>query len=65
VFATRLLRIAKAGHSLILQTHDEAVPEVDEALDKQAIVDLMTVVPDWMPSLPLAAEAAEGKSYAI
>ena len=65
VFATGLLRIAKAGHSLILQTHDEAVPEVDEALDKQAIVDLMTVVPDWMPSLPLAAEAAEGKSYAI
>jgi hypothetical protein len=65
VFATGLLRIAKAGHSLILQTHDEAVPEVDEALNKQAIVDLMTVVPDWMPSLPLAAEAAEGKSYAI
>jgi DNA polymerase family A len=65
VFATGLLRIAKAGHTLVLQTHDEAVPEVDEALHKQAIVDLMTVVPDWMPTLPLAAEAAEGKTYAI
>lgn len=65
VFATGLLNLRNAGKKLILQTHDEAVPEL--ALDEPAseIVRLMTIVPEWMPTLPLAAEATEGTNYAI
>ena len=65
VFAYGLLNLAKAGKTLILQTHDESVTEITEDSESKDNVRLMTMVPEWMPTLPLAAEAAIGDNYAI
>lgn len=60
VFADCVLRLEAAGYSLILHAHDEAVCLVDEATaeaDCAAIEKIMSTPPEWMPSLPQAAEA--------
>lgn len=60
VFADCVLRLEAAGYSLILHAHDEAVCLVDEATaeaDCAAIENIMSTPPEWMPSLPQAAEA--------
>lgn len=64
IFGECLLRLDQ-HYDLVLQTHDEAVVEVPDATDAQDIVKLMTIPPSWMPNIPLAAEAVEGKNYAI
>lgn len=60
VFADCVLRLEAAGYSLILHAHDEAVCLVDEATaeaDCAAIEKIMSTPPEWMPTLPQAAEA--------
>ena len=60
VFADCVLRLEAEGYSLILHAHDEAVCLVDEATaeaDCAAIEKIMSTPPEWMPSLPQAAEA--------
>ena len=47
-------------------THDELLWEVDEAEEKQAkeaMLDIMTVAPDWAAGLPLRAEIKSGAVY--
>lgn len=65
IFATQLLEIRKQGIPLVLQTHDEAVVEVNEHFDAGVVVGIMSTCPDWIPNLPLAAEASEGKNYCL
>lgn len=55
----------RAGIELVLQTHDEAVAEVDESTDASTVSQHMTVAPSWMPGIPLATEAVEGTHYAL
>jgi DNA polymerase I-like protein with 3'-5' exonuclease and polymerase domains len=51
---------------LALQVHDELIYVVDEHI-AQPVLDLViqeiSRVPDWLPSIPLAAEGSFGISY--
>ena len=47
-------------------THDELLWEVDETEEKhakEAMLDIMTVAPDWAAGLPLRAEIKSGAVY--
>lgn len=63
VFCDGLLRLRAAGHTPLWTVHDEAIVEVDENVPVSDITRLMTVAPDWMPGLPVEAEAVESRKY--
>jgi hypothetical protein len=43
--------------------HDEAVLEVKPDVKASDVREIMSVTPDWMPGLPLDAEAKECDRY--
>lgn len=63
------MRVRKMTEGLLLpahQVHDELIYVVDENLAEQVsrlVVDEMSKAPEWMPHVPLAAEAHIGPSY--
>lgn len=63
VMADGWLRVAEAGHDVVLTVHDELVVEIPEDGDEQEIAKLMSVPPKWWPSLPVAAEAVASNYY--
>lgn len=51
---------------VVAHTHDEIVIEVDKAdmeAGRDALVEVMTAVPDWAPGLPIAADATVHEWY--
>lgn len=63
VMADGWLRVAAAGHDVVLSIHDELVAEVPEDSDEQEIARLMSVAPTWWKSLPVAAECEAATHY--
>jgi DNA polymerase len=63
VFADGLLRIHKKGWPILFSAHDEAVLEVDASVTPQDVEAAMSVTPEWMPGLPVAAEAKIVERY--
>ena len=54
-----MLEIDKAGHDIILHVHDEVVVECDESESEKVLADvirIMSIPPDWISDIPLAAE---------
>jgi DNA polymerase len=59
-----MLRVEGAGFPIVLTVHDEIVCEVPEgSADIEKFSHLMTQVPSWAPTLPIAAKAWSGARY--
>jgi DNA polymerase len=61
VFSDMMLRIAAAGHEIILHVHDEVVIECAEADAEKVLaecLEIMSTPPAWIPDIPLSAEGA-------
>ncbi len=59
VFSDMLLRIASAGHQIILHVHDEVVIECAEEDAEKVLaecLEIMSTPPAWIPDIPLSAE---------
>lgn len=67
VFANCLRLLEDAGYKILFHVHDEVVVELPEK-DAHELVkkaeEIMSVAPDWIQSLPVAAEGNIGNTYA-
>lgn len=69
LMAEAMLRVRKAGYTLIMTVHDELVVLLTEAqaqnadAHKERIQKLMTMVPEWAKGFPVGAEAGMGLRY--
>lgn len=63
--ANAMLRVAAAGHDIVMHTHDEITVEVpdDDSVTVEDIVNLMIVRPEWASWWPIRADGWEGKRY--
>ncbi len=63
VFCDGLLRLRSAGYDILWTVHDEVIVEVDESAKADDVVRLLAQAPEWMPGLPVEAEAVESTKY--
>jgi len=63
VMGEAILRLEKAGCSVVMHIHDEAVCEVDNSVQAGEIEHLMSVCPEWLEGCPIGAEAADAMRY--
>jgi DNA polymerase I-like protein with 3'-5' exonuclease and polymerase domains len=63
VFALGILRLEAAGYKVLFHVHDEYVIDVPPDADPKKILELITIVPDWAKSLPVAAEVEFSPHY--
>lgn len=63
VFAIQVLRLEDAGIPTLFTVHDEAICEVDESVSAKDVEEQMSFTPEWMPGLPVKAEAKEVEHY--
>ena len=63
IFAGPLLDMEDAGWTNLFSSHDEAILEVDPDVTPKMVEDAMSKTPEWMPGLPVAAEAKEVAHY--
>lgn len=62
-FAYSLLKLEDAGMTALFHVHDEVILEVDSGTDSCEVEKIMSITPEWMPGLPLAAEAKVVERY--
>ena len=65
VFAEGMLRLHQAGIRVIWSVHDEVICEVhnDSGVTPDMVCGLLAQAPQWMPGLPVEAEAEETQFY--
>jgi DNA polymerase len=63
VFLVGIRNLEDAGYRVIFHVHDEVVVETDASASRADVVRLLTTMPDWAKSLPVAAEAEETECY--
>jgi DNA polymerase len=64
VFGEHLLAVEDSGAAkVIFHAHDEGIYETDQECAKEAIVEIMSTTPKWLPGCPLGAEAVESLHY--
>ena len=63
LFLHGILNIEEAGHRVLFHVHDEVIVEADESVEAGEIVKLLTAVPEWARTLPVAAEAEVSTHY--
>lgn len=64
ILAEALLRLEKAGYSIVCHVHDEAVLEVPTGKSSVEEVNaIMAACPDWADGLPLRADGFESMIY--
>jgi len=64
VFGEHLLTLDQTpGIDVLFSSHDEAITEVDQNITKKDIEEVMSKAPEWMPGLPVGAEAQEVPHY--
>lgn len=63
IFGVQLIDLLDAGHWVLFTSHDEAICEVDMHVTAADIEKIMSTCPEWMPGLPVAAEAKEVAHY--
>ena len=66
IFSDMILRVFYAGFKIIMHVHDELVVEADA--DKaeetlEAIINIMSEPPKWIPDIPLDAEGSIQTRY--
>ncbi len=63
VFLAGIRNLEDAGYRVIFHVHDEVVVEADASASRADVVRLLTTMPAWAKSLPVAAEAEETDCY--
>lgn len=64
IFAFHLRSLQKtSGIDVLFSSHDEAINEVDNDVTPRDVEELMSVTPDFVPGLPVGAEAVEAPHY--
>lgn len=63
VFAECTLRVADAGHDIVMSVHDELVLDVPASVTPEEIHALMVQPPSFMPLLPVASEVPVLMAY--
>ncbi len=64
IFGTHLVTLDEtAGIDVLFHAHDEAINEVDRGVTKKDVEEIMSKPPEWMPDLPVTAEAIESQCY--
>ena len=63
VFASQIVRMEKLGWRNLFSSHDEAILEVEPTITAADVEREMSHCPDWIPGLPVAAEAKEVEHY--
>jgi hypothetical protein len=63
VFGGHLLTLEEQIGDVIFSVHDEAITEVDKDVTTRDVEHIMAQPPEWMPGLPVAAEAKEADHY--
>jgi hypothetical protein len=64
VFGEHLLALENTpGITTLFSSHDEAITEVDKSVTAKDVEVIMSRTPDWIPGLPVAAEAKEVEHY--
>jgi len=61
IFSDMLVRVARAGHKIIMHVHDEIVVEANKDEADQALSDILKIMstpPQWIPDIPLDAEGS-------
>jgi DNA polymerase len=61
IFSDMLLRVAEAGHRIIMHVHDEMVIEADEDKAEETLKDVISIMskpPEWIPDIPVDAEGS-------
>ena len=61
-----LVRVAAAGHNVIMHVHDEIVVEADADKADAALEDILAIMstpPEWIPDIPLDAEGTTLTRY--
>jgi hypothetical protein len=57
VFVEHILALHDAGYWVLFSVHDEAVVEAPIGTSAKDVEKIMSVCPDWIPGLPVTAEA--------
>lgn len=57
IFGEQLLALDDAGITNLFNVHDEAVTEADKSVTAKDVRQIMSKAPEWMPGLPVDAEA--------
>lgn len=63
IFGWQVVNMDHNGWGQLFSVHDEAILEVDEAVTARDVEHEMSRTPEWMPGLPVAAEAKEVPYY--
>jgi DNA polymerase I-like protein with 3'-5' exonuclease and polymerase domains len=66
IFSDMLVRVANAGHNIIMHVHDEIVVEADADKADDALADILSIMstpPEWIADIPLAAEGTTLTRY--
>lgn len=64
VFGEHCLELQNtSGMDTLFTAHDEAIVEADEGIEAKDVQHIMSKTPEWIPGLPLDAEAKEVKHY--
>lgn len=63
VFAEGLLRLDKAGYTILFTCHDEVVIEADSETPTTEIGTLFAASPSWLKNCPVEAEVIESEYY--
>ena len=64
LMAEAMVRVEKAGYSMILTVHDEIATEDDpEHGSMEEFESLMSIVPDWAEGCPVGVDGWEGTRY--
>jgi DNA polymerase len=66
IFSDMMLRVDAAGYEIILHVHDEMICLVPDEKVDQALAEITTIMstpPEWIPDIPVAAEAHASQLY--
>jgi DNA polymerase len=61
--AESLLRVAAAGHRIVMHVHDELIIEAEPSSTLKEVEALMAIRPTWSPDLPLRGDGYECPWY--
>lgn len=62
-FAAGLLQLEAAGYEILFHVHDEVIIDAPAAADPAHCIQLLTTMPPWAATLPLASEAEVSPHY--